>query len=102
MEERSCLRPLERRILRLTDDGVPEAEIARRFHHSVDFIRRVRALAEIPRAPTNDSEVLRPIERRILRWRAAGEDRRSVADRFHRSPAFVDRVERLAQYKLTK
>jgi DNA-binding CsgD family transcriptional regulator len=102
MDERSSLRPLERRILRLTDDGVPEGEIARRFRHSVDFIRRVRLLAEVPRRPMGDADLLRPIERRILRLRAAGEDRRRVADRFHRSPAFVDRVERLAQYKLTK
>src|SRR5690349_20496904 len=102
MDERSGLRPLERRILRLTDEGVPEAEIARRFRHSVDFVRRVIALAAIPRRHADDGQALRPIERRVLRWRAAGEDRRQVADRFNRSASFVDRVERLARYKLNK
>ena len=45
---------------------------------------------------------LRPIERCILRWRERGEDYVDVAARFHRSPAFVEFVEELVEYKLSR
>ncbi|HEY8216408.1 MAG TPA: hypothetical protein VIH82_04680 [Acidimicrobiia bacterium] len=95
------LRPLERRIRRLVREGVPDAEIARRFRRSPEFVRRVVALSEIDREPAgHDGSTLRPLERRILRWRAAGARPDDIGPRFHRSPEFVARVEDLAQYKL--
>lgn len=105
MVERARLRPLERRILALTDEGVPDSEIARRFRRSEDFVVRVRSLSEVPRrSPTTRGAPgpLRPLERRILRWTATGEDHARVAARFHRSTRFVDRVEHLARYKLAR
>jgi DNA-binding CsgD family transcriptional regulator len=43
---------------------------------------------------------LRPLERRVLRWRAQGADHDELAPRFRRSPEFLARVEEYAHYKL--
>lgn len=105
MRERTGLRPLERRVLRLVDEGVGEAEIARRFHRSPDMIRRVIELAGVPRRGDpgrTDRPVLRPLERRVLRWRDGGADYAEIGPRFRRSPGFVRQVEDLARYKLER
>ncbi len=96
------LRPLERRVLRLVDEGLDEAEIARRFHRSPEWVARVRALSTIPRPPGNHlrGDVLRPLERRVLRWRASGAEYEDLSPRFRRSPDFIRRVEALARYRL--
>lgn len=102
MLEHETLRPIERRVLRLAQEGVDHREIARRFRRSPDFIGRVIGFARLPgRDPSRGSEVLRPVERRILDWRQQGADYSEIAPRFGRSPDFVERVERLAQYKLS-
>ena len=96
------LRPLERRMVRLAEDGVLLAEIGRRFRRSPDFVRRVLQLAEVPRNHSSVSgDILRPLERRVLRWRSQGLGYDDIADRFGRTPGYVARVERLAQYKLS-
>ena len=105
MDHRSQLRPIERRILRLEDEGRDAAEIAERFRRTPEFVNRVSALAHLDRAGavgTRVAETLRPIERRVLQWRAAGVGYAEIALKFKRSPAFVERVERLAKYKLTR
>jgi DNA-binding CsgD family transcriptional regulator len=95
------LRPVERRVLRLVDAGVDDVEIARRFRHSPEWVARVRGLAAYPRSGTHlQGDVLRPLERRILRWRAAGADYEQISPRFRRSPQFLRQVELLANYKL--
>ncbi len=96
------LRPLERRVLHMTDQGLDDAEIGRRFRRSPDWVGRVRALSEIPRLNGHQlrGDVLRPLERRVLRWRATGADYEDVSARFRRSPDFIRRVEALAQYRL--
>jgi DNA-binding CsgD family transcriptional regulator len=96
------LRALERRILRLSDAGVGEEEIARRFRRSPDMIRRVIVLAGLPRPHSvhPSPQPLRPLERRILRWREGGSDYAAIGVRFRRSAAHVERVEGLARYKL--
>jgi hypothetical protein len=45
---------------------------------------------------------LRPVERRILRWRDRGANHADIAPRFHRSPEFVEQVENLARYKFAR
>jgi hypothetical protein len=107
------LRPVERRVLRWVDAGAPEAEIARRFRRSTQWVARVRKLAELDRATAHPSAQaaapnraiptggrLRPLERRLLRWRAQGIDHAELSSRFRRSPEFLARVERYARYKL--
>jgi hypothetical protein len=100
--ERSTLRPIERRVLRLDEEGIDHAEIARRFDRSPEFIERVLDLARLPgRSGSRDSGHLRPLERRILAWLDRGAAHADIAPRFRRSPDFVERVERLANYKLS-
>jgi len=92
-------------VLRLMRDGVGEAEIARRFRRRPDTIRRVIALADVPRSAPDSSarhDVLRPLERRVLRWRADGAEPAEIAPRFKRGPAFIEQVQRLADYKLAR
>jgi len=98
--EMDNLRPLERRVGRLAADGMVPAEIGRRFRRSGDYIERVLALASLPgrRAP-RQREGLRPLERRLLRWRDEGLSSRELADRFRRGPAHIERVLALADYK---
>ncbi len=96
------LRPVERRVLHMTDQGLDDAEIGRRFHRSADWVGRVRALSAVPRPNGHQlrGDVLRPLERRVLRWRASGADYEDLSARFRRSPDFIRRVEELAQYRL--
>jgi DNA-binding CsgD family transcriptional regulator len=92
---------MERRVLRLTDEGVDEAEIARRFHRTPEFVGRMVGYTHLPRtAAVDDGSVLRPLERRILKWRAMGTNHDEIGRRFHRSADHVARVEQLANYKL--
>jgi DNA-binding CsgD family transcriptional regulator len=102
--EHAALRPIERRVLRLAGEGMDHAEIARRFRRSPEFIERVMGFARLPgrsSSSVGDDAVLRPLERRILGWRARGAAPAEIAPRFHRSPGFVERVELLANYKLS-
>ncbi len=102
MESVPGLRPLERRILRLAADGFDDAEIGRRFGRSPEWVGRVRALAQVPRTASSvaPADRLRPLERRILRWRESGAEYSELSPRFRRSPEFLQRVEALAGYKL--
>ena len=107
------LRPVERRVLRLADEGLDDAEIGRRFKRSEQWTAQVRFLADldIRRSPepddddagsrdTDAEDRLRPLERRILRWRAQGVDHDELADRFRASADHLARVEEYAHYKL--
>lgn len=96
------LRPVERRVLRWVETGLDDAEIGRRFGRGERWVAQVRLLAGVPRsgrvAPTIGG--LRPIERRVLRWREQGSDYADLSGRFRRSPDFLARVEMYARYKL--
>jgi hypothetical protein len=86
----------------MTEEGLDDAEIGRRFRHSAEWTARVRAMSGIPRPNGHHmrGDVLSPIERRVLRWRASGADYEELSPRFRRSPDFIRRVEELAQYRL--
>lgn len=97
------LRPVERRVLRWADAGLDDAEIGRRFGRGERWTAQVRFLADLDRPaspPADDADPLRPLERRLLRWRAQGVDHDELATRFRRSPGFLARVEEYAHYKL--
>jgi len=92
---------MERRVRHLAAEGVDDAEIGRRFHRSPEWATRVRALIDVPRnGPRLQGDVLRPLERRVLRWRASGAEYDQMSTRFRRSPDFLRQVESLAHYKL--
>ena len=88
-------------MCRLAADGVLPGEIGRRFNRSEDFIERVLTLASLPdrHAPLPRAG-LRPLERRMLRWRDEGVSSRELADRFRRGPGYIAQVLTLADYRL--
>ena len=97
------LRPRERRMRQMVADGCSEAEIASRFRRNPDYVRRVLSMSELDgRNAEPDGQALRPIERRILRWRESGAPPSDIATRLRRSPGFVQRVEEMARYKLSR
>ena len=103
LESRPLLRPVERLVLRMVAEGVEDVEIGRRFRRSPEMIRRIATMAQLPRtarAEVDSGDGLRPLERRLLRWRHYGATYAEIGARFRRSPAFVARVETLARYKL--
>jgi len=100
MDDPENLRPIERRVGRLAAEGMVPAEIGRRFRRSSDDIERILALASLPgRDAPRPRAGLRPLERRLLRWRDQGATPRELADRFRRGPAHIERVLALADYK---
>lgn len=92
--------PMERRMTRLADEGVGEEEIARRFRRSPGFVQRVLTLAHVPRhGDGRRPGGLRPVERRVLKWREDGASASDIAARFRRQPRSIEQIERLARYK---
>jgi hypothetical protein len=96
------LRPVERRVLRWAQAGLDDAEIGRRFGRGERWTAQVRFLASLDRpAPSSvPGDRLRPLERRLLRWREQGAGHDELSGRFRRSAAFLARVEEYAHYKL--
>jgi hypothetical protein len=99
------LRPVERRVLRWSESGFDDAEIARRFGRGERWAAQVRFLADLDRPLSSSAsdqrhDRLRPIERRLLRWREQGVGHDELSGRFRRSPEFLARVEEYANYKL--
>ncbi|MEO9165740.1 MAG: hypothetical protein ABI470_08600 [Aquihabitans sp.] len=101
--KRRHLRPLERVVLRNTDEGLSSQEIAWRLRRSPSYVDRVRSISEIPRStpyrPHQGS--LRPVERHVLKALETGIDYPEIASRLRRTPAWVERVESFANYKLS-
>jgi DNA-binding CsgD family transcriptional regulator len=103
MGDHESLRPLERCVLRLVANGVDHIEIARRFRRRPEFVDRVIAYAGMPHNSVQPpGDVLRPVERRILKWRANGAEHADIGRRFHRSAGHIRRIEQLATYKLAR
>ncbi len=99
------MRPLERRVTKLVDDGIGETEIARRFRRSPEMIHRILGMASFPASASAlpaPNALLRPLERRVLQWREAGAGYDEISTRFRRSVAGVQQVERLARYKVDR
>jgi DNA-binding CsgD family transcriptional regulator len=97
------LRPIERRMTSMADAGLTPAETGRRFHRSGRYVEQVLRLAQVPRKPVSQpnslENSLRPLERRLLRWRDQGVDAGEVAAMFGRSPEHIERVLALVDYK---
>ena len=99
MEHQTELRPLERAVLRLRSEGVSTVEIGRRFRRSPAHIERVIEYAELPHRRGIERPGLRPIERRVLAWRAAGMDHQELALKFKRSAGHMRKIEGLAHLR---
>jgi hypothetical protein len=104
MDDLGPLRPIERRMLKLAEAGATDVEIAWRFRRTPKNVRQVMTLARLPRqpAPSPPPTGLRPIERRVLRWRDEGAEFADLASRFRRRPASLEQIEQLARYKLAR
>jgi len=104
MSSERARRPIERRMLKWAEAGASDVEIAWRFRRTPKSVRQVMALSQLPgrlgEAPEPDA--LRPIERRVLRWRDEGVELTELASRFRRRPAFLEQVEQIARYKLAR
>jgi hypothetical protein len=99
------LRPIERRMVELARAGVAEVDIAQRFRRTPGYVRRVLALAEVPRQAVEQTvekaiDDLRPVERVVLSWIDGGGRHADIAARLRRTPTYVLQVERLARRKL--
>jgi DNA-binding CsgD family transcriptional regulator len=105
MNQTHRLRPLERRVVQLVEAGVGASEIGRRFRRSPEMINRIVDMAALPgriAGAVAQNDELRPLERRVLRWRDGGADYSEIGTRFGRSAAHVERVEALARFKSTR
>jgi DNA-binding CsgD family transcriptional regulator len=99
----SRLRPVERRIVELARSGVADVDIAQRFRRTPGYVRRVLALADVPRQEMERAiDDLRPIERVVLNWIDKGARPADIASRLRKTPTYVLQVERLARRKLTE
>ncbi len=93
------LRPVERRVLTMRDEGVTIEEIARRFRRSPALVARIIEWTEIPRSGLPVKRTPRAIEQRVLTLRASGESHEQIGQRFHRSARFIRQVEGLAHFQ---
>jgi len=95
------LRPVERRMMRLAEAGILPSEIARRFRRSTAHVQRTLDWAHLPgRQAMTPDDVLRPLERRVLRWRDEGAGLDELSERFRRGRGHLARVLELADLKL--
>ena len=93
------LRPIERRVLDLRDDGVSIDEIAARFNKTPSFVERVVSWTSIPRSGSTSDRQLNPIERRVLDMRSEGETHEEIATKFRKTERYIRQVEGLAHFK---
>jgi len=93
--------PMERRMVRLASEGVDTQEIGRRFRRSPGFVERVLTLAHVPRGGDGRRPAggLRPLERRVLKWREGGASPTDIGRRFRRNARTIEQIERMARYK---
>ncbi len=94
------LRPLERRVLHMRQNGVKTEEIARRIRKSPERVEQIVAWTSIPRSRPPTRRSPSAVEQRVLALLDSGESHERVGERLHRSSANVRQVEALAHYRL--
>ena len=95
----SHLRPVERRVLAMSADGLTVGEIASRLRRSEGHVVRLIRWTKIPRSGPSRRRSPRAIERRVLALRRNGESHEQIAARFRRSPRYIRQVEGLAHVR---
>lgn len=98
MNQQAHLRPVERRVLAMREEGVHIEEIARRFDRSPAHMERVIVWTDIPRTGPRARTSPTARQRAVLRLRADGQSHDEIARRFKRSPKYIRQVEGLAHY----
>ncbi len=94
------LRPIERRVLAMRDQGLNYEQIGARIRRSPEHVARIVQWTEIPRSGRPPTRTPRPIESRVLALRARGETHEQIGRRFRRSARFIRQVEGLAHFRL--
>lgn len=98
------LRPLERVILRLRDDGMPVTEISRRVGKKPGTVHRIIRMTDFKDDSSGGSQQpdhpLRPVERVVRRLRSEGETYGEIGNRLGRSGAQVRRIEEYSRLKV--
>ncbi len=94
------LRPVERRVLHMRDEGVEIAEIGRRIRKSPESVERIITWTSIPRSNPPSRRSPSALERRVLALRGAGETHEEIGERFRRSGNYIRQVEGFAHYRL--
>lgn len=94
------LRPVERRVIAMRDEGVHIAEIARRIDKSPAHVERVIDWSGIPRNGPPVRRSPTAIEQRVMQMRAEGASYVEIGARFRRSPKYIKQVEGLGHYSL--
>ena len=96
------LRPIERRILKMRNEGLALEDIANRIGRSPEHVDRIVGWISVPRSGPAIRRSPRAMETRVLALRERGETHEQIGRRFHRSPGFIQRVEGLAHYTLAR
>lgn len=92
------LRPLERRVLAMRQEGMSIEEIAHRFQHSPDHVLRILRWTKIPRGGPPRKLTPPAVERRVVAMRVAGDSYENIADRFRRRPGSIRQIEGLTYF----
>lgn len=94
-----ALRPLERRVLAMVDDGIAVDDIAARLKRSPAYVRRMIRWARTPRTGPPSRRLSDALERRVLALRGRGETHEQIGRRLGRSARYVRQVEGFAHFK---
>ncbi len=96
------LRPIERVVMRLHDEGCSLADIGKKVGKKPGTVTRIMRMTgykeDLPDQASN-SHALRPVERVVLRLRDRGETYSQIGNRLARSGRRVQFIESLAEFK---
>ncbi len=97
------MRPIERVVMRLQDEGCSLADIGKKVGKKPGTVTRIIRMAEYKRDGLPDQAVtenaLRPVERVVLRLRNNGETYSQIGNRLARSGRRIQFIESLAEFK---
>ncbi len=99
------LRPIERVVVRLNREGASLSEIGKKVGKRPGTVRRIMEMAHFKDGVTTGipgpPQVLRPVERVVMKLRADGESYSEIGNRLALSGRRVQFIEQLAEFKLS-
>ena len=99
------LRPIERVVMRLHDEGCSLADIGKKVGKKPGTVTRILRMTEYKQDGLPDQSAsdhpLRPVERVVLRLREQGETYSQIGNRLARSGLRIKFIEGLAEFKQT-